>query len=248
MFKRTLALVLFFLIAAFSPSAFSQEKEAEAPHWKGDVAVGFSLARGNSNASNFSFSFSADGQIGRALSWENKGVYLFGAVDGRTSAESGLVASRLTWRHSPRFLSYYELQVLRDRFKNFSSRVLPAVGIGYKVIAGKDLQVLLDAGIGGVSTKFYDTGETMTYGALKLGQGLVWAISETAEINEKLELSAKLSELGRYFFRWETNLVAALAKSWTVKLTFIDSYDNKPLGPDVEKNDIALIASLSRKF
>jgi hypothetical protein len=39
-----------------------------------------------------------------------------------------------------------------------------------------------------------------------------------------------------------------LAESWALKLTFIDSYDNRPLGEGVKKNDIALLAALTRKF
>jgi hypothetical protein len=94
----------------------------------------------------------------------------------------------------------------------------------------------------------YDTGERTAYAALKAAQRLVWKIGETAEFNEKTELVAKISELGRYFLRWEANVVAALAKGWAVKVTFIDSYDRKPLGAEIKKNDITLIAALSRKF
>jgi hypothetical protein len=74
-------------------------------------------------------------------------------ADGRTSAESGLVASRLAWHHTSRLSSYYEIQVLRDRFKNYSSRVLPAVGVGTTILDRKEVGMVLDAGFGGVFTK-----------------------------------------------------------------------------------------------
>jgi hypothetical protein len=46
----------------------------------------------------------------------------------------------------------------------------------------------------------------------------------------------------------EANLITAIVRSWSVKLTFIDNLDNKPVGFGVKKNDITLIAGTSRKF
>lgn len=84
--------------------------------------------------------------------------------------------------------------------------------------------------------------------ALKIGEQLVWKIAETSEFNEKLEIMPKISDLGWYFLRLEANLITAIAKSWSVKLTFIDTYDSEPVGLGIKKNDIAFIAALSRKF
>jgi putative salt-induced outer membrane protein YdiY len=241
---------LFVLSALFALALITSalEKAEETPHWKGDLSLGLSLARGNARSSNFSFTFSADGPVGKNLTWENKGVYLLGEMDGETSAESGQIVSRLDWQHSSRFFSYYEIQAIRDRFKNYSHRFLPAVGAGYKVVDQKTVVLALDAGLSRVFTRYYDTGDAASYTGLKGGEGLVWKISETAEFNQKAELNADVSDLGHYFFRFEANLLTAIAKSWSVKLTFIDSYDHQPVGFGIKKNDIALIAGISRKF
>jgi putative salt-induced outer membrane protein len=248
MSRRLPVLFVFNLFLALAFLTFAQEKAEEAPHWKGDVSLGLSLARGNARSSSFSFTFSADGPVGKNLSWLNKGIYLFGEMDGTTSAESGQVVSRLERQHTNRFFSYYELQVIRDRFKNYSSRFLPAVGVGYKVVDQKTISMVLDAGLSEVFTKYYDTGDTARYTGLKGGEGLIWKVSETAEVNEMVELNSDVSDLSYYFLRLEANLVSAVAKSWSIKLTFIDSYDNQPVGLGIKKNDIALIAGISRKF
>jgi putative salt-induced outer membrane protein YdiY len=222
----------------------------EPPHWKGDVSLGLSLARGNSQASSFSFTFAADGPVNKTntLLWSNKAIYLFGEMEGETNAENLLVASRLDWQHTGRLYSYYEIQGVRDRFKNYSYRLLPAVGLGYKVISAETVILGLDVGLSQVFTKYYDTGDTDNYTGLKIGQQLVWKIAETSEFNEKVEITPDVSEFKRYFVRLEANLITAIAKSWSVKLTFIDSYDSKPVGPGIKKNDVAFIAGLSRKF
>ncbi|MGB7297556.1 MAG: DUF481 domain-containing protein [Candidatus Aminicenantales bacterium] len=238
------------LVLSLGASGQAEEPKEEPPHWKGDVSLGLSLARGNARSSSFSFTFAADGPVNQAntLMWANKAIYLFGEMDGETSAENLLMASRLDWLHSDRFYSYYELQGIRDRFKNYSFRILPAVGAGYKVIAEKAVTLALDAGLSQVITKYYDTGDSDGDTALKLGEQLVWKIAETSEFNEKLEIIPIISDLSRYFLRLEANLVSAIAESWAVKLTLIDSYDHKPVGPDIKKNDVTFIAGLSRKF
>ena len=238
--------VLFLLSLALV--SFAQEKEEEVPHWKGDVSLGLSLARGNTQSSNFSFTFSAGGPVGKNLMWENKGIYLFADVDDKTSAESAEIDSRLNWNHTARFFSYYELQAIRDRFKNYSYRFIPAVGVGYRVVDQKTLSLVLDAGLAEVLTEYYDTGDTANYTGLRGGEAFVWKISETAEFNEKAELTSDFSDLGRYYLRLEANLIAAITNSWAVKLTFIDSYDSRPVGLDIKKNDTVLIAGISRKF
>lgn len=240
----------FFLVLSLGSFGLAEEAKKEPPHWKGDVSLGLSLARGNARSSSFSFTFAADGPINKAntLLWANKAIYLFGEMKGETSAESLLASSRLDWLHTGRWYSYYELQGIRDRFKNYSSRILPAVGLGYKVIAQDAVSLGLDAGLSHIFTKYYDTGDTASYTALKIGEQLVWKIAETSEFNEKLEFIPRISDFGWYFLRWEANLVTAIAKSWSVKLIFIDTYDSHPVGLGIKKNDIAFIAGLSRKF
>jgi putative salt-induced outer membrane protein YdiY len=247
--KRTFAAV-FMLILCLAAFGRADEPKEEPHHWKGDISLGLSLARGNSQSSSFSFTCAADGPVNKAntLIWANRAIYLFGEMDGETSAENILAASRLDWGHTRRLYSYYELQGTRDRFKNYSYRILPAVGLGYKVIAAETVTLGLDAGLSQVVTKYYDTGDTDSYPGLKIGQQLVWKIAETSEFNEKVEIAPDLSAFKRYFLRLEANLITAIAKSWSVKLTLIDSYDNKPVGPGIKKNDVTFIAGLSRKF
>jgi putative salt-induced outer membrane protein YdiY len=242
------AILSAFLFLSVALASTAQEKAKEVPRWKGDVSLGLSLARGNTRSSNFSFSFSAGGPVGKNLKWENKGIYLFAETDEETNAESWQIDSRLDWQHTRRFFSYYDLQALHDRFKNYSYRFLPAVGIGYRVVDQKAVSLVLDAGLSEVLTKYYDTGDTESYFGVKGGQAFIWKISETAEFNEKVELTGDVSDLERYFLRLEANLITAITKSWSVKLTVIDSYDSRPVGVGIKKNDIILVAGISSKF
>ena len=68
------------------------EKPAEVPPWKGDIALSLSLSR-ERGLMNFRFHFCRGRPVGRNLTLENKGVYLFGEVDSVTSVESAQVSA-----------------------------------------------------------------------------------------------------------------------------------------------------------
>lgn len=230
------------------PAQDQQEKKDEPPHWGGDVSLGLSLARGNTNSSNFSFTFSAAGPRGKDLMWENTGRFVFGEVNEKTNAESGQIDSELDWHHTKRYFSYIALQALHDRFKNFNYRITPGVGVGYMFVDQEALNLTLEAGFGWVFAEYYETRRRVNSPGLKGGQSFVWKISKTAEFNERAEFVAGLSVVRRYFLRVETNLVTVITSSWAAKLTFIDSYDSRPVGLGIKQNDLVVTAGISRRF
>jgi putative salt-induced outer membrane protein YdiY len=240
-------LILFLACQSFAGAEAASEHKRPAK-WKGNLSLGLSLARGNTDTLNISLIFSAAGPIDKDKALSNNGFFLFGQLNGETIAESLLADTRLDWQHSRRFFSYYRLQVGSDRFKNFSYRIFPALGAGYDILSSKALSLEVDLGFSGVIEKYYDTDLTHTYAGMRGGLDLDWKISETAEFTEKLEVVSAASRLSNYFLRFEANVVAALTQSWALKLTLADSYDNRPLGTKIKRNDVVLIAGSSRKF
>jgi putative salt-induced outer membrane protein YdiY len=238
------------LLALLAGSLRPADKKSDEPHWKGDLSLGFSLSKGNTDATSFSFTFSTDGPLNTAktMIWKNKGVLLFSQTDGKTSSESLLANSRIDWECNGRLFSYFEFQGQRDRFKNFSYRLLPSFGLGYNVLDQESVGLILDAGLSQVVTRYYDTGDIETYTGLKGGQQFDWQISKTAELIEVLQINADFAKLSDFFLRLEVSLLTAITQSWSVKLTFVDSYDNIPVGARIKRNDITFIAGISRKF
>ena len=228
--------------------SFSQENKGGENKWSGDAAVGLALARGNTDTTNLFLTFSIKGPLSKSIDNTNKAFFLLNKENDITNAESMGLDSQIHWKHSARFFSYYGIQGLRDRFKNYSYRILPAVGVGYKVVANEKVQLSATAGLSEVFTKYYDSGDTDSYTGIAVGNQLIWKISEGAEISQTLDLNSDISELNHYFLRFEASLATAITKGLSVKLTLMDNYDNKPIGEGIKKNDISLIAGLSAKF
>lgn len=228
--------------------AFAQEEGSEENKWGGDAALGLALARGNTDATNLSLTLSAKGPLSKSIDNMNKAYFLLSKEKDITNAESMGVDSQIQWKHTERFFSYYEIQGLRDRFKNYSYRILPGLGLGYKVITSENILLSASAGLSQVFTKYHESGETDSYTGFTLGNEFTWKVSPTAEISQSLSLNSNISELSHSFLQFEISLASAITKGLSVKLTLMDKYDSKPVGEGIKKNDVSFIAGLSAKF
>ncbi len=210
--------------------------------------MGIALARGNTETTNLSLTVSLKGPVSQSIENVNKAFFLLSKEKDITNAESMGLDSQIHWKHSEKFFSYYGIQGLRDRFKNYSSRFLPGAGVGYKVVTSEDVQLSASAGLSQVFTKYYASGETDSYTGISLGNEFAWKISETAELSQSLNLNTDVSDLSHYFLQFEVSLASAITKGLSVKLTMMDKYDSEPVGEGIKKNDISFIAGLSAKF
>jgi putative salt-induced outer membrane protein YdiY len=239
---------LFILSLFITTGTFAQEKAAEQNKWSGDAGVGLAIARGNTETTNLSITLSAKGPLSKSFASTSKAYFLLSKEKDVTNAESLGLESQIDWNLSERFFTYFDILGLRDRFKNYSYRILPSAGAGYKLVAAEKVQLSVSAGLSEVFTKYYDSGETDSYTGIALGNQFTWKISESAELSQALALNSDISELSRYFLRFEASLATALTKGLSVKLTLMDSYDSQPEGEGIKKNDISFLAGLSAKF
>jgi len=228
--------------------ALAQDKENEENNWGGDAAVGLALARGNTDTTNISLTFSAKGPVSKSIDSTNKAFFLLNKEKDISNAESMGLETYIQWKHSERFFSYYGIQGLRDRFKNYSYRILPSLGLGYKILTLENALLSASSGLSQVFTKYHESGETDSYTGISLGNEFTWQVSPTAEISQSLSLNTNISKLDHIFLQFEISLASAITKGLSVKLTLMDKYDSKPVGEAIKKNDVLFIAGLSAKF
>ena len=236
------------LILCFEIGLYAQEEQKEENKWGGDAALGLAIARGNTDTTNISLTFSIKGPVSKYIDSTNKAFFLLNKEKEITNAESMGLDNQIQWKHRAKLFSYYGIQGLRDRFKNYSYRILPGLGLGYKILTSENLQLSASAGLSQVFTKYYDSGETDSYTGMTLGNELTWKISQSAEMSQTLSFNTNISELDHIFLQFEISLASAITKGLSVKLTLMDKYDSKPVGEGIKKNDVSFIAGLSAKF
>lgn len=241
------AVTLITALGLLSPLA-AQEAETPDPPWSGDASLGVSLSRGNSDLTNVSITLNILGRLSETIEWSNSALFLFGKAEEITNSETYQLASRLNWRHTGRIFSYYELQGVRDRFKNYSHRIAPGLGAGYKLVASEPITLDLTGGLTEVLTRYDDSGETDSFLGIKIGNRFAWKISGSAELNQKWEWNFATTEPERFLSNLEINLITTLVNNWSVKLTVLNRHDSRPVGEGVKKNDVSFLAGISAKF
>jgi putative salt-induced outer membrane protein YdiY len=241
-------LTFFYCFLVIFTCTYAQEEEKRLRDWNGDFSLGIALARGDSNTTNISLSFTAETVIAENLEWANRGSYLLGRTADTKNSESIEVTSTAKWTHTENLFSQFEISALQDKFKNFSYRIVPYLGIGYRIIQSDKAKASLKSGISGVFTRFEDSGEKDFFTGPVIGNEFVWKISSTAEFVQNFTINSSFSHLKNYFARLELSLSAAIASGWALKISLIDKYENLPVGEDIEKNDIILLTNISLKF
>ena len=241
-------LFFFGLILCLFSMIYAQEEEKKPVGWNGDISLGIALARGNSNTTNIALSFSAEKFLSKNFKWANSGSYFLGRTDNIKNSESIEITSAAKWTHSEDFFSRIEIFALLDKFKNFNYRLVPHLGIGYKIFRSDKIEASLMTGISGVFTKFEDSGETDYFTGLMIGNECAWKISSTAEFVQNFTMNSNFSRLNNYFARLEMSLSAAIANGWALKISMIDSYESLPVGEGIVKNDIIFLTNFSWKF
>lgn len=242
-------IVIFFgLILYLFSMIYAQDEKEEPAGWNGDLALGIALARGNSNTTNISLSFAAEKLLSNRFEWANKGNYLLGRTENTKNSETIEITSTAKWSHTEDFFTQIEVTALQDKFKNFNYRIIPYLGIGYRIIQSDKAEVSLKSGISGVFTTFEDTGEKDYFTGPVIGNEFVWKISPAAEFVQNFAVNSNFSRLNNYFARLEMSLSAAIINGWAIKISFIDKYENLPVGEGIKKNDVQFLTSLSWKF
>jgi putative salt-induced outer membrane protein YdiY len=247
--KRKLGiLIIFGFILSMAIGSFAQEEKEDPMSWNGDLSFGISIAKGNTDASTLSFSFSANKKLSERFDWKNKGIFLGGRADGVLNSQSLELTSTGEWSYSARFFSRIEINGIHDRFRNFRYRIIPNIGVGYRLVQSEVTELSLKTGLSDTFTKFYDSGETASYAGAFLGNDFLWKMSSSAEFKQLSAVNLDLSDTSHWLAQFEMSLSAALVKNWAIKISFIDKYDSAPETEGVKKNDVTFLTNISWKF
>ncbi len=119
-------------------------------------------------------------------------------------------------------------------------------GIGYKLLTRTNLALSTDFGVN-YQKQYFADGTDKVYGALRLGETMSWKISQKWVVDEKYEFYPRVTDLGEYRMRFESNLRYLLSNNLNLSLTVIDLYDTQP-APSVTRNDLLVRATLGVKF
>jgi putative salt-induced outer membrane protein len=258
MTRKTLAAFSLVLLVAAVP-ALAQEgapakpmcpcppPEPPPPALQGSFSAGLALTTGNTDTSSFNLGFSMAYDPKTHSLFKADAFYLRSANDGVATTDKAAATLRYEYKLTERFYAFAQLGYQRDRFKNVTYLLTPMLGAGYFVMKEKNLELTVDASIGGAFEK--DSGfDAASSGAFSLGQGFVWKISPTTTFTEKATGLWKTNHTSDCFYHFELGLAASLVKNFELKIAYLVDYKNQPNPPTLKKADTALIAAIVYKF
>lgn len=163
----------------------------ERDRWSGDVSLGFSARRGNTDQTDTSFGASA-----RRRTRATRLDLSLNALDSEQNDTS--VAQNLRFRGnidafvtSRLFLTPLGLEVFHDPFQNIDLRATPYTGLGYDFVDGSQLEVSGTFGLGYRWTRF----DSVAPGEDREESELVAILTSSVgyDLTEKIELDAGYS-------------------------------------------------------
>lgn len=231
------------------PGVGARPSMVKLPTWAFDLQLGASLQYNQRSYQNVSGLFQANytNKLTRdifeysAAYGRTEGVVSANRMDGNNRTEYDFDKSRRTYVFNAVDAGY-------DRVRKIDFTWDDTVGIGYKLIQKTNFVLNASFGVNYQEQFFSDEG-TKDYFSLNAGESATWSINRHVSLNEKFDVYPRMSDLGKYRFRAESNVNVKLNDPGTIYLVFsvIDQYDSRP-AEDVTRNDLQLISRIGMKF
>jgi putative salt-induced outer membrane protein YdiY len=220
--------------------------------WKTTIAVGVTIARGNTDNTLASASavterkwtkndlvIGADGLYG-----ETKPP---GAPKETENAETLHGFSQYNRTFEDGFYGYMRVDGFHDGIADIKYRLTLAPGLGYFFITNKTMDLSAEIGPGYIREQL--DGRTESFATLRIGEKFHYNISPMAKVWEAIEFLPQVDRFDNYIINFETGIDAALTKDKKLNLRTVlkDSYNNEPAAGRL-KNDLQIIAGLAYKF
>jgi opacity protein-like surface antigen len=172
----------------------------------------------------------------------------YGKTDGLVAANdmTGSVRVELDVGKSKRLFVFNAAGSGYNEIRKIDFSYDDSFGLGYKLLSRTNLTLSTDLGVN-YQQQYFSDGTNKDYGAMRLGELLSWKISPRWIFDGKYEFYPRVTDIGEYRMRLESNLRYLLSTSINLNLTVIDQYDTQPAG-GVTRNDVLLRATLGLKF
>ena len=250
MFRRLLTIVLSTLVTAAAP-ALAQDTcpcpEEPEPGWRANVGFGLAYTTGNTDTQNVNLSFDVTHDPKTKNVFKTDGLWIRNKTDGELSADRAALDVRDEYTFSGRTFAFVELAYQKDAFKELDYLWTPLVGIGHNILDSDKLLLTVDGAVGGAFEKLLDQDAT-TAGTFKMGQSLGWQVSGNARLTQSAWGLWKFEDLSDSYYHFDLSISSSVTGWMDLQLSLVDDYKNKPATPDLEKNDLAVLANLVLKL
>ncbi|HAF40533.1 MAG TPA: DUF481 domain-containing protein [Sphingobium sp.] len=192
--------------------------------WTGRVAAGGFRSTGSTSE----FGISVNATVSRTgLQWSHKltATTDYRRANGVTSRERYLGSYEPRYEFDPRGFAYGLVQFERDTSIGYDERYTGSVGVGYKLVMSKPLDLSVDIGPS-VRHANYLTGERETKMGARGSMAMAWRASPTLTFKQT---ASGYAESDVYTLNSLTSLETKVATRWSAALSYNIQYESETM-------------------
>jgi putative salt-induced outer membrane protein len=218
----------------------SQAEQAEADRylnprivdlWAGFLDLGYAAARGNSSTNNLTVSANAARATTRdTIAVHFTSLYASNKVAGKSILSANAMRGGINYNLNlrPRLFAFGSVDLEFDEFQGLDLRFVPAGGLGFHAV--KSERTVFDLfGGGALNREFFSTGLKRTSGEVLAGDDLVYKLSSTTSLHQRLVFYPNVSRPGEYRTNFDLATATALKKWLAWQLSASDRLLSNPL-------------------
>jgi putative salt-induced outer membrane protein YdiY len=221
--------------------------------WNGSLALGMSLANGNSSAFQVNSASALDKQ------WKNDELHFgvngaYAVTDPGSKSNQNVTANNLhgvaSYRHlfDERLYAFATEEVMHDDVADITYRFVTSPGMGYYFVKEPATTLRGEAGPSWIYERVSgsDPGHH-NYIAARFAERFDHSFNKNAKVWQSLEYLPQIDAWGNYLINAEVGAEAALTGPISLRLIARDQYNSEPPAGS-KSNDIMLLAAVVYKF
>jgi putative salt-induced outer membrane protein YdiY len=222
--------------------------------WEGGGSLGFALARGNTETTNFALGFAADRKTTKDA-WIVKATSIYSNDEklGATTANAlgGLI--RYDRDFAKRWFVYGAFAGMYDHEQNLDYRIMPGGGLGYHAIATKATTLDLLGGMGYTRESYSCAVITCVKGVTNnlvtatLGDEFSHKLAANTTITQSLYYLPSLNQTSNYRVNFSFGIATKVSRWLTANMNVLDQYVSEPVNGN-KNNDILFTTGLGFTF
>jgi putative salt-induced outer membrane protein YdiY len=220
--------------------------------WHGNLALGLSVANGNSSA------YSVNAGVALDKEWKTDEWHFGGngqyAVNNPDRRDQDITAENArgtaTYRHlfTDRLYATGGFEAMHDDVADVTYRFITSPGLGYYVVKSPTNRLRLEAGPSWIYERLSGSDpKHNNYFAARVAERGEHDFNKNAKCWEQVEYLPKVDAWGTYLLNAEVGAEALINNAFSLRLVARDQYNSEPPAGS-KSNDITVVGALVYKF
>lgn len=225
-------------------------------NWAGGAALGLTLARGNSQTTNLTTSFTLSRKTLRDLIALSESSVYSTSTPANTVTADAIIGGALYHRNlTDNLFAFVSADFVHDQLQGLNLRQIYSAGLGWSLINRPDTTLDVEAGLN-YTRESYSGTATLSPGlsvkrnliAATTGEDFTHQFSKVTSVDEHFFFYPDLSNPGQYRFTLSADANTKINGWLSWQISVNDLYASNPPIPGTKSNDVILSTGLAVTF